>query len=114
MNKFSACLVALLTFILVGVFAYMFRYEHLTGVYRVDDFVPVWDRWGQRICTVHFGSKGVACSPDALGKLAPSPSTFQELAPIPPQDQFQKLRSAGFSEQEISDYVKQQQSKPDK
>lgn len=110
MNKYSACLIAFLAFTMVGVFAYMFRYQPLPGVYGVGEFVQVWDRWGQRICTVNFQSKDVACSPSALGKLASmidkNASQAQAL-----EAKIRELRLAGFSEQEISDWVKQQQSK---
>ena len=113
MNKYSACLIASLTFILVGVFAYMFRYEPLPGVYQPGELVQVWDRWGQRICTVSFYFKGVACSPTALEKSVSmngkNATQAQSL-----EDKIRILRSAGFSEQEISDWVKQQQSKQDK
>lgn len=86
------------------VLAHFYRFTPMPGGEPLS-FTPMWDRWFQRVCVVSFaGDNRISCSMETFtGQFEKS----NEATPLP-RSHIEQLRQAGFSEQEVLEWVEKE------
>ena len=85
----------------VAVFAWMFRYEPLPSISRFEQAVYVFDRWTHNVCRTGFGPDVMLVCIKASSSAAPPAGSLSEA---------ERLRGAGFTEQETNEYLQRKQA----